>query len=46
MGFHDPRLTEHNHMRHLLQVGFVDRELGRLLRRLRRTRLLKRALLW
>ena len=45
VGFHDRRLTEHNHMRHLLQVGFVDRELGRLLRRLRRTRQLKRALL-
>ena len=45
VGFHDPRLTEHNHMRHLLQVGFVDRELGRLLQRLRRTRLLRRALL-
>ena len=45
VGFHDPRLTDHNHMRHLLQVGFVDRELGRLLKRLRRTRLLKSALL-
>ena len=45
MGFHDPELTEHNHMRHLLQVGYVDREIGRLLRRLRRTRLLRRSLL-
>jgi hypothetical protein len=45
VGFHDPRLTEHNHMRHLLQVGYVDHELGRLLRRLRRTGLLRRSLL-
>ena len=45
VGFHDPRLTEHNHMRHLLQVGYTDRELGRLLRRLRRTGLLERSLL-
>ncbi|HEU0025002.1 MAG TPA: sulfatase-like hydrolase/transferase [Thermoleophilaceae bacterium] len=45
IGFHDPRLTGHNHLRHLLQVGFVDRELGLLLRRLRRTGLLDRALL-
>jgi sulfatase-like protein len=44
-GFHDPGLTDHNHLRHLLQVGFADRELGRLLRRLRRTRLFDRALL-
>jgi Sulfatase len=45
VGFHDARLTEHNHMRHLLQVGYVDHELGRLLRRLRRTGLLRRSLL-
>jgi hypothetical protein len=45
IGFHDPDLTDHNHLRHLLQVGYVDRELGRLLRRLRRTGLLERALL-
>jgi Sulfatase len=45
IGFHDPGLTDHNHLRHLLQVGYVDRQLGRLLRRLRRTRLLERALL-
>jgi Sulfatase len=45
VGFHDPRLTEHNHMRHLLQVGYVDRQIGVLLRRLRRTGLLRRALL-
>jgi hypothetical protein len=45
VGFHDAELTEHNHMRHLLQVGYVDRELGRLLRRLRRTGLLRSSLL-
>jgi hypothetical protein len=45
VGFHDPRLTEHNHARHLLQVGYVDRQLGLLLRRLGRTGLLRRALL-
>ena len=45
VGFHDPRLTQHNHMRHLLQVGYVDRQIGLLLRRLRRTGLLRRALL-
>jgi hypothetical protein len=45
VGFHDPWLTEHNQMRHLLQVGYVDHELGRLLRRLRRTGLLRSSLL-
>ncbi|MGH2822695.1 MAG: sulfatase-like hydrolase/transferase [Thermoleophilaceae bacterium] len=44
-GWHDPGLTDHNHLRHLLQVGFVDREIGRVMRRLRRTGLLDRALL-
>jgi hypothetical protein len=44
-GWHDPALTDHNHLRHLLQVGHSDYELGRLLRRLRRTGLLDRALL-
>jgi hypothetical protein len=43
--FNDARLSEHNHIRHLLQVGFTDRELGRLLRRLRRTGLLRRVAL-
>ena len=43
-GFHDPALTRHNEQRHLLQVGFVDREIGRLLRRLRDTGLFDRAL--
>jgi Sulfatase len=42
--FADADLSQHNHMRHLLQVGYTDHELGRLLDRLERTRLLKRAL--
>jgi hypothetical protein len=42
-GFHDLALTRHNEQRHLLQVGFVDRAVGRLLRRLRRTGLLDQA---
>jgi hypothetical protein len=44
-GFDDPYLTDYNHLRHLLQVGFVDHELGRLLRRMRRTRVFDDALL-
>ena len=43
--FDDRELTVHNHLRHLLQVGYVDREIGRLLRRLRRTGLLEEALI-
>jgi Sulfatase len=43
--FDDRELTLHNHLRHLLQVGYVDLEIGRLLRRLRRTRLLDEALI-
>jgi Sulfatase len=35
-GFHDAFLTRHNEQRYLLQIGFVDRLLGRLVRRLRR----------
>jgi hypothetical protein len=42
-GFHDRTLTEHNQQRFLLQVGFVDREIGRLLRRLSRQGLLDQA---
>ena len=45
IGFHDPALTDHNHLRHLLQVGYVDRQLGLVLRRLRRTGLFDRAIL-
>jgi hypothetical protein len=44
-GFHDQGLTDHNHLRHFLQVGFVDRELGRLMDRLRHTGLFADALL-
>jgi hypothetical protein len=44
-GWHIPRLTDYNHLRHLLQVGATDHELGRLMRRMRRTGLLDRALL-
>ena len=36
IGFHDQELTDHNHLRHLLQVGSVDRDIGFLIRRLRR----------
>jgi hypothetical protein len=43
-GFDDPALSAHNHLRHLLQVGYTDRLVGELLRRLRRTGLLERAL--
>ena len=45
VGFGDPELTDQNHLRHLLQVGYTDRLMGDLLRRLRRTGLLERALL-
>jgi hypothetical protein len=34
-GFHDAELVKHNHARHLLQAGYVDHELGRLIARLR-----------
>ena len=44
-GYGDPFLTRHNEQRFLLQVGFVDHELGRLIRRLRQQRLFDRALL-
>jgi hypothetical protein len=43
-GFHDRELTHHNEARYLLQVGFVDRLIGRLLRRLRDTGLEEQAL--
>jgi hypothetical protein len=35
-GFHDEYLTRHNEQRYLLQLGFTDRLLGRLIRRLKR----------
>jgi hypothetical protein len=43
--WHIPSVTDHNHLRHLLQVGYVDRQIGRVMRRLRRTGLFDRALL-
>jgi hypothetical protein len=36
IAFHDPFLTRHNEQRYLLQLGFVDRLLGRLMQRLKR----------
>ena len=44
-GFDELELTQHNEARHVLQAGFVDRELGRLLRRLRARGMLDEALL-
>jgi Sulfatase len=44
--FDDADLSQNNHLRHLLQVGYVDRQLGMLLRRLRRTHQLEDALLF
>ena len=38
-GYHDAFLTYHNYQRYLQQVGFVDRELGKLFRRLIRLRI-------
>jgi hypothetical protein len=44
-GFHDSALTDHNHQRYMLQLGYVDRELGKLLARLRSTGVFDQALL-
>src|SRR5215212_2122755 len=44
-GFDDPDLSVHNHLRHLLQVGYTDHQVGELLARLRRTGQLERALI-
>jgi hypothetical protein len=44
-GFHDAGLTDHNHLRHLLQVGYTDLQLGLVMQRLRRTGLFERSLL-
>jgi Sulfatase len=44
-GWNLPGLTDHNHLRHLLQVGFVDHELGLILRRMRRSKIFDDALL-
>ena len=45
VGFDDPELTDQNHLRHLLQVGYTDRLVGQLLVACARTGLLERALL-
>jgi hypothetical protein len=45
IGFHDRDLSVHNHQRHLLQAGFVDHELGKLISRLRRTGVFDRAVI-
>jgi Sulfatase len=44
-GFDDLELTQHNEARHVLQAGFVDRQVGHLLRRLRSQGLLDDSLL-
>jgi hypothetical protein len=43
-GFDDPWLTDHNHLRHLLQVGYVDHQLGLIMDRMKRTGIFDRAL--
>ena len=44
-GFDDPFLTQHNQQRQLLQIGFVDHELGLLFGRLRRNGMLDRSMI-
>jgi hypothetical protein len=44
LGFGDRSLTRFNEQRYTLQLGFTDRELGKLLDRLRRTKMLDRAM--
>ena len=44
-GFDDPWLTVQDEQRHLLQVGYVDRFIERLTRRLRRLRMFDRSLI-
>jgi hypothetical protein len=44
-GFHDRDLTKVNMLRHLLQVGYVDRQVGRLIGQMEREGIWKRALL-
>jgi hypothetical protein len=43
-GFHDPDLTKVNMLRHLLQVGYVDRQVGRLIEQMESEGIWKRAL--
>ena len=42
--FHDRFLAVQAHQRHLLQLGFLDREIGRLIDRLRRTGMWRRTM--
>jgi sulfatase-like protein len=44
-GFHDRSLTDHNHQRYMLQLGYTDRELGHLLARMDKAGILDRSLL-
>jgi len=44
-GFHDRGLTVHNEQRMLLQLGYVDHQLGRLVRRMKRQGIYDRALI-
>lgn len=43
-GFYNPFLTQFNEQRHLLQVGYVDREIGELVSRLKKTDQWRKAL--
>ena len=43
-GFHDPDLLEVNMLRHLLQVGYVDRRIGDLVAQMKREGIWRRAL--
>jgi hypothetical protein len=44
-GFHDRFLTDHNHQRYLLQIGYTDHKLGQLFRRLVRLGMFDRTLI-
>jgi hypothetical protein len=44
-GFHDRGLTVHNEQRMILQLGYVDRQLGRLIRRMKRHGIYDRSLI-
>ena len=44
-GFHDPSVTNYNQQRTLLQIGFVDRQIGRLLEGMKRKGMLDDALI-
>jgi hypothetical protein len=44
-GFHDVGLTNHNHQKYMLQLGFTDRELGKLLSQMKGSGIFDRALL-